>query len=240
MSEEEPRVIRQWRFQPAAGATEILLVRHGESEPAVVGQSFELHNSQSNPALAPEGVAEAERVGERLAGEHIDAIYVSTLRRTAQTAAPLASRVGIAPVADDDLREIFLGEWEGGGAFRQRVADQDALAVRMFEEQRWDVIPGAEPQDKFAGRVAAALASVVELAGPDAHAVAVGHGGVIAEACRQVTDSAGFAFLRAENGSITRLIHHADGSWTLRSFNDTAHLETPNPKLAIDTSQTPG
>jgi hypothetical protein len=37
---DEPRVIRQWRFQPPPGATEILLVRHGESEPAVIGTSF--------------------------------------------------------------------------------------------------------------------------------------------------------------------------------------------------------
>ena len=58
----------------------------GESEPAVVGQSFALLNGQSDPALSPEGEAEASKVCERLVSEHIDAIYVSTLRRTAQTA----------------------------------------------------------------------------------------------------------------------------------------------------------
>src|SRR5437588_5527604 len=141
---DEPRVIRQWRFQPPPGATEVLIVRHGESEPAVVGQSFKLLNGQSDPALAPEGVAEAERVCERLASEHIDAIYVTTLRRTAQTAAPLARRVGIAPVVDSDLREVFLGEWEGGAIFRERVTDRHPVALRIFEEQRWDVVPGAE------------------------------------------------------------------------------------------------
>src|SRR6476620_9810683 len=111
---EERRVVRQFRFQPPAGSTELLLVRHGESEPAVEGQPFELLNGQGDPALSPEGAAEAELVGERLESEHIDAIYVSTLRRTAETAAPLARRIGITPVPDDDLREVFLGEWEGG------------------------------------------------------------------------------------------------------------------------------
>jgi probable phosphoglycerate mutase len=116
-----PRVIRQWRFQPPPGATEILLVRHGESEPAVVGTSFELLDGQSNPALSPEGEEEAEQVCERLASENVGAIYVSTLRRTTQTAAPLAQRLGLEPVVDADLREVFLGELEGGGAFRQKM-----------------------------------------------------------------------------------------------------------------------
>lgn len=223
MSEDEPRVIRQWRFQPAPGATEILLVRHGESEPAVVGQSFELHNGQSNPALAPEGVAEAERVGERLAGEHIDAIYVSTLRRTAQTAAPLARRLGITPVADEDLREIFLGEWEGGGAFRQRVADQDEMAVRMFEEQRWDVIPGAEPMDAFGQRLRNAVERIAA-AHPDQRVAVFGHGAMIGEILRQATDSRPFAFIGADNGSISHLVVTPE-RWILRRFNDTSHLQ---------------
>lgn len=223
MSEDEPRVIRQWRFQPAPGATEILLVRHGESEPAVVGQSFELHNGQSNPALAPEGVAEAERVGERLAGEHIDAIYVSPLRRTGQTAAPLASRLGITPIVDDDLREIFLGEWEGGGAFRQRVTDQDEMAVRMFEEQRWDVIPGAESMEAFGQRLHSAIERIAA-AHPDQRVGVFGHGAMIGEILHQATDSRPFAFIGADNGSISHLVVTAD-RWILRRFNDTSHLQ---------------
>jgi probable phosphoglycerate mutase len=220
---EEPRVIRQWRFQPPAGATEILLVRHGESEPAVVGQSFELLNGQSDPALAPEGVEEAERVGERLAGERIDAIYVSTLRRTAQTAAPLARRLGITPVADDDLREVYLGEWEGGGVYRQRVADQDAVAVRMFAEQRWDVIPGAEPADAFAGRLRSAIERIAA-AHPDERVAVFAHGAVIGEILHQVTDSRPFAFIGADNGSISHIVI-TDERWILRRFNDTSHLQ---------------
>lgn len=220
---EEPRVIRQYRFQPPPGATEILLVRHGESEPAVVGQSFKLVNGQSDPALAPEGVEEAERVCERLAGEHIDAIYVSTLRRTAQTAAPLARRLGITPVVDNDLREVFLGEWEGGGVYRQRVADQDAVAVRMFAEQRWDVIPGAEPADAFASRLRAAIERIAA-AHRDQRVVVVSHGGAIGEILHQVTGSRPFAFIGADNASISHIVI-TDERWILRRFNDTSHLQ---------------
>ena len=219
---EERRVVRQFRYRPPAGSTEILLVRHGESEPAVEGQPFELLNGQGDPALSPEGAAEAELVGERLASEHIDAIYVSTLRRTAETAAPLARRLGITPVADDDLREVFLGEWEGG-LFRARVTDQHPLAVRMFTEQRWDLVPGSEPADAFARRVRAAVERIAG-AHPDQRVVAFAHGGTIGEILAQATGSQPFAFVGADNGSISHIVV-TDGRWVLRRFNDTSHLQ---------------
>lgn len=219
---EERRVVRQFRYRPPAGSTEILLVRHGESEPAVDGQSFKLLNGQGDPALSPEGAAEAELVGERLASEHIDAIYVSTLRRTAETAAPLARRLGITPVADDDLREVFLGEWEGG-VFRAQVTDQHPLAVRMFAEQRWDLVPGSEAADAFARRVRAAVERIAG-AHPDQRVAAFAHGGTIGEILAQATGSQPFAFVGADNGSISHIVV-TDGRWVLRRFNDTSHLQ---------------
>jgi probable phosphoglycerate mutase len=220
---DEPRVLRQWRFQPPPGATEILLVRHGESEPAVEGQSFALLDGQSDPALAPEGEAEAEQVCDRLASEHIDAIWVSTLRRTAQTAAPLARRLGLTPVVDADLREVFLGEWEGGGLFRQRVTDQHPVAIRIFEEQRWDVIPGAEAAAPFAARVRAAVERIAA-AHPDQRVAAFAHGGTIGEILHQTTDSRPFAFMGADNASISHIVV-TEQRWILRRFNDTTHLQ---------------
>ncbi|MGH2899169.1 MAG: hypothetical protein ACRDMZ_10890, partial [Solirubrobacteraceae bacterium] len=49
------------------------------------------------------------------------------------------------------------------------------------------------------------------------------HGGVIGELCHQATGSTRFAFTRADNCSITRLIVLPDGRWWLRSFNEGAH-----------------
>src|SRR3954469_23582754 len=109
---------RQSRFRRPPGATEILLVRHGESEPLVEGRPFPLVDGHGDPALAPEGEIQAERVGERLSTEPIVAIYVTTLRRTHQTAAPLAARLGLTPIVEPDLREVHLGDWEGE-LFRQ-------------------------------------------------------------------------------------------------------------------------
>lgn len=55
------------------------------------------------------------------------------------------------------------------------------------------------------------------------------HGGVIAELCHQVTGSDRFAFVHVENASITTLIRTGEGTWRLRSFNDTSHVATSPP-----------
>jgi probable phosphoglycerate mutase len=216
----------QRRFALPPDATEVVLVRHGASAAAVPGERFELVEGQGDPPLAPEGREQAEAVAERLAREQIAGLFVTTLRRTSETAAPLAGRTGLQPVVVPELREVHLGDWEGG-EFRVRVHEGDPVAVRVFEEERWDVIPNAEPAEDFAQRVRAGLDAVVAAAGPGVSAVAFVHGGVIAELCRQATASRPFAFVPVENASISRLGVFPDGRWMLRSFNDTVHLDGP-------------
>ena len=223
----EPRVYRQFRFQAPPGATELLLVRHGESAPAVEGQSFDLVDGHGDPPLSPEGQEQAERVGDRLAVERIHAIYVTPLRRTSETAAPLAARLGLEPVVDRDLREIFLGEWEGG-IFRQKVIEEDPIAVRAFTEQSWEVIPGAEADAAFAARVRAGVERIAA-AHPDERVAVFAHGGVIGEILAQASGSEPFAFSGADNGSISHIVVQPE-RWIIRRFNDTAHLD---PALTV-------
>ena len=148
---------------------------------------------------------------------------MTTLRRTHETAAPLAERTGLAPVVVPDLREVSLGDWEGG-EFRIRMAHGDPVALQAVAEERWDVIPGAESMEALAGRVRAGVDAVVAHAGPDVRVAAIVHGGVIGELCRQATASRPFAFVHSDNGSLTRLVVLPGGAWLLRSFNEIAHL----------------
>jgi probable phosphoglycerate mutase len=203
-----------------------VLVRHGASEPAVAGRRFPLRDGHGDPALAPEGELQAALVADRLAAERLAGLFVTTLRRTAQTAAPLAARLGLEPVVVPELREVSLGEWEGG-EFRVRLAEGDPIAVRAVAEERWEVIPGAEAMEPFAVRVRAGVEAVVAAAGVGVTVAAIAHGGVIGEVCRQATDSRPFAFVHSDNGSLTRLVVLDGGRWLLRSFNDTSHLAVP-------------
>ncbi len=218
-----PRTYHQRAFALPPGATEVILVRHGASAAAVPGEPFPLVEGHGDPPLAPEGEAQAEAVAERLAGEGVAGLFITTLRRTLETAAPLVARTGLEPVVVKDLREVSLGEWEGG-EFRIRMAEGDPIALQAVAEERWEVIPGAETMASLAERVRAGIDAIATLSGPDVTVAAIVHGGVIGEACRQATGSRPFAFVHSDNGSLSRIVVLPDGSWLLRSFNDTAHL----------------
>lgn len=220
---DEPTELRQYRFAPPPGATQIILVRHGESAPHVPGTRFELVDGHGDPALSELGRWQAEMVGERLADEDVAAIYVTTLRRTQQTAAPLAARLGIEPIVEPELREVFLGEWEGG-LYRERIAAQDPIAEVMFREERWDAIPGAESNEELRQRTVAAIERICA-AHPDQQVVVVVHGGVIGALLSHAAKARPFAFTGADNGSIHHLVI-VDGRWIIRRFSDTGHLDS--------------
>jgi probable phosphoglycerate mutase len=213
----------QLPFAVPADATEVVLVRHGASAAAVPGEAFEMIEGHSDPPLAPEGHSQALAVAERLRHEPLTHLFVSSLRRTHETAAPLAALTGLEPGVVPELREVGLGEWEGG-ELRIRAAHRDPKFFEVIEAERWDVIPGAEPAEQFAARVKAGFEKVVREIGPGAAGAAVLHGGVIGELCRQATSSRPFAFVHADNTSVTRIVVFADGRQLLRSFNDTTHL----------------
>ena len=168
---------RQHKFEVPLGATEIILVRHGESRAATADNPFPLVDGQGDPELAPQGREQAVAVGERLRHLPINAIYVTSLQRTVQTAAPLCAHLKIEHRVDPDLREVHLGDWEGG-KFRIMAHENHPLIVKMQEEQRWDVIPGAESLDALRERIGRGLNRIAE-AHPDELVVAVLHGGVI-------------------------------------------------------------
>ena len=213
--------VRQHRFKPASGAADLLLIRHGETQAAVRGQSFPMLKGQGDPVLRPEGEAQAHAVCARLQQEPIKTIYVTSLQRTHQTAAPLAQALGVEPRVEADLREIFLGDWEGG-EFRFRAAQNDPAYVRARAEQEWGELPGAETTAALHTRVKAGLQRIAAAHADELVAVVV-HGGVVAAALSIATGSPAFAFQGADNGSISRLVVHGE-QMILRGFNDVSHL----------------
>lgn len=76
-------------FARAAAAQEaVYIVRHADRA-----------NDESTSPLSVEGLARAARLADMLRDAGITDIFVSEYQRTAQTAAPLASRLGITPTA---------------------------------------------------------------------------------------------------------------------------------------------
>jgi probable phosphoglycerate mutase len=196
-------------------------VRHGASADSVEGEAFELVEGQGDPPLSEAGKHQAGQVALRLARDPFDGLYVSTLRRTAETAAPLVERTGIDPVVDADLREVFLGEWEGG-LLRQKAVDGDPMFEQVLRNQRWDVVPGAESREAFGGRLRRAVERIVGTH-PGGRVVVFSHGAAIGEILAQASDSAPFAFINSDNTGISRIVVTPE-RWIVRGYNDTAHL----------------
>ncbi|MDX6626153.1 MAG: 2,3-bisphosphoglycerate-dependent phosphoglycerate mutase [Solirubrobacterales bacterium] len=203
-----------------AGAQEVLLVRHGACDPPAVDG---LIGGRSDPSLNERGRGEAEALTRRLGMLPLGALFTTPLRRTGETAAAIAAARGLEPEEVPDLVEVFLGEWEGHG-IHDRGSRDDPEFARVIREQRWELIPGAEPAREFAARVRRGIEHVADAVGDGEVAVAFTHAAVIAELLRQVTGSEPFAFMHNANGSVSRLFRMPDRRWVLVSFNETQHL----------------
>jgi probable phosphomutase (TIGR03848 family) len=89
--------------------TTIFLIRHGETD--AVGKT--LAGWLPGVHLNQAGIAQAERLAERLPAARIAAIYSSPLERAIETAQPLAGKLGIEPIRREALGEIRFGDWTG-------------------------------------------------------------------------------------------------------------------------------
>lgn len=217
----EQKVYRQTTFVRPSGATEILLVRHGESRAASQDNPFPLVQGQGDPELAEIGREQAEKLGRRLADHVIDAVYVTNLRRTHETAAPLCRYKNLTPTVEQDLREVHLGDWEGG-KFRIMAHEEHPQILAMHEKQEWGEIPGGENNTELNERVARGLNRIIQRH-PDQVVMVVVHGGVIGSILHLATGCHPFAFTSANNASISHLVAHKGRINVLR-FNDTSHL----------------
>ena len=170
----QPTMSRDAARPAGRGADQVRwLVRHGESTWNTLGLA-QGHNDQAR--LTPRGVRQAWRVAGQLRDRPIRALYASDLHRAMETAAPLASVLGLPVQRDTRLRERCLGVLEGtataavpaalSGLDADRVADPDARP------------PGGESLREFYRRVAG-FADQVAADAPTGEIAVVAHGGTL-------------------------------------------------------------
>lgn len=220
---DEATSIPQSLYQPEDGASQILLVRHGQSAPFTPGQPFDTIDGHGDPFLTELGHHQAELVGERLAREPIVAVYTSTLTRTKQTAAPLVTKLGLDPSVEPGIREVFLGDFDAG-LFRQRANEDHPAVQAMRTKGEWGEIPGAETNAEFVGRTVEAVERIAD-AHPDQMVAAFCHGGVIGAVLGHLTGTGPFTFNGARHTSVNHVVRNPSG-WVVRSFNDGSHAGT--------------
>lgn len=206
----------------------LFLIRHGES---TANAEARLQGHLDYP-LSERGRRESERLVERLASLDVDALYASPLRRARETADIVNERLGLTLIEREELRERDVGE--AAGLTREEIIARFPEFVRARREGRLDHdIPGWERDDAFTERVGQVLADLTN--GHDGRTVvAVTHGGVIAQVCRQVlgmearrpgpfaTSNAGITILEVQDGEFDA---SRQPRVRLVTLNDTCHLE---------------
>jgi len=153
----------------------ILFMRHGQTPANVIGS---LDTAAPGPGLTELGTEQADAVVAALAHEPIAAIYVSKLRRTHETAAPLAAALGLTPVELPGTHEIEAGDLEG-------LTSHDAVRTYMGTAFAWGSgdlaprMPGALDGTEFFDRFDASIGQVLAAHPTDATVVIVSHGAAI-------------------------------------------------------------
>jgi broad specificity phosphatase PhoE len=140
--------------------TEIVLVRHGETEWSRAGK----HTGRTDVPLTEQGRREAEAVGAVLRERRFDLVLTSPLARAAET----CRLAGLGDVAEprDELREWDYGAYEG-----RKTAD-----IRK-ERRGWTLWRDGVPDGETAAEVGARVDRVIdELRASDGDAVIFSHG----------------------------------------------------------------
>jgi len=211
-----------------AEPTRILAIRHGRTAWNADGRI----QGHRDIALDELGRWQAQRLADALAGESLQAIYSSDLRRARDTAEPLQRRHGLEVIIDPGLRERGFGDFEGHSfaQIEQRWPDQAERWRRRDEafEPR-----GGESLRDFRRRVVAAVDRLAARHRGQ-NIVLLTHGGALDVLYRHATGLSLQAprSWSVENAAINRLVH-ADETLVLVGWADAAHLAGDSPLQAL-------
>lgn len=141
--------------------TRLLLLRHGETQ---ANRELRYIGSGTDNELSEQGFRQAELLATALANLPVRAVYSSPLRRTYQTALPIAASHKLKVQELQELREMHFGSWEG--LTRAEVAarsEQDALHLQDWHRDPLTAPPGGESMGMVQQRVQAVVERLAQI-----------------------------------------------------------------------------
>ena len=209
----------------------LFLARHGQTDQNAAGL---VQGRGLDPDLNATGRAQAEALAAALGDTPLDAVYVSTQRRSQQTAEPtLAAHPEARLVVRSGLDEMDWGAHEGKG---HTPDSEDTAMAAAYEDlnRRWDAgetdlhVRGGESPDEVWARVQPVLAEI-GAAFPGGRVLVVSHrrllrvlvagalpGGGLERMSRYPHDNAALSTLDVPGGTFgpdARLVTFADVSF---------------------------
>ncbi|HEY2706471.1 MAG TPA: histidine phosphatase family protein [Caulobacteraceae bacterium] len=192
---------------------ELILVRHGLPVRS---------DESSDPPLSELGHRQADLVARRLAGERIDAVFASTMRRAIQTAEPFAASARREVQVRDGIVEFD----RDGGTYipMEELKRDDYPAWQAFVQGT----RGGADIEAFQRAVVETLEAIV-VAHPGKRVAVFCHGGVINVWTAHVLGMAPRLFFEPTYASLHRYLCASTGQRNLVSLNDASHLRELPP-----------
>ncbi len=202
--------------------TKVILLRHGQTD----WNSGKRYQGHSDVPLNETGRRQAAKLGRRLAGLPLKAVYSSDLTRAVQTAEAVALQHGLKVLERPAFRELNFGLWEGL-SYEQIVSGWPLWLSAMYARPSIGYAPRGESFPQVRRRALAGLRACIA-AHPAELIAIVSHGGtlrtILCEALGKPLDE--LWSLRQDATALNVLTCGA--AWQLEVINDTAHLAEGN------------
>jgi len=194
----------------------VLLVRHGD-----IAADMSRYWGHTDVSLNDAGIRQAEQLERRLAGEEIDLVYSSDLRRAMDTAAVIAGRHHLSVAPCPELREINFGQCEGltFDEMKDRYPQTEGIWTADSQGIRF---PGGESVRTLAGRVGTFVERLRRE--PCGTALVVAHGGSLRVliCCLTGLDLSAWREMHIERASLSIIEMHGHAGKVLL-INDVSH-----------------
>jgi 2,3-bisphosphoglycerate-dependent phosphoglycerate mutase len=194
---------------------ELLLIRHALPI-RIEGEE----GTAADPELADLGHEQARALADYLAGERVDVLYTSPLRRALQTAGPVAAQLGLETIVDEEL-----AEFDRHSHFYIPIEE-----LKQEKDERWDDlvegrwgVDGEVDPATFKAVVVEAVERVIA-AHPGKTVAIVCHGGVINAYYAHLLDLEFPMFFEPAYTSISRVLASSAGQRQVKSINEHGHV----------------
>lgn len=204
-------------------ATLIFLLRHGATDnnlarpPKLQGRSVDLGLSQT-------GVDQARRAARFLQRFPLAAVFASPLRRSQETAQPIAELQQLPVQIIDDITEVDVGEWEGRSWIDIEREESDAYGRFIADPGRYGYRGGENLQQVRDRAIPAIERAAQQYCG---RAIAIVAHNVVNRCFLSSILHVPLAKARAvtqDNGGIN-VVRYRAANWKLVTLNHLFHLE---------------